>query len=84
MIRFGMSIPYTRTDLDDRVVAAIMRKTDADRADILPFGDIELRALLQRHIDAGITKFVLRPMTLHDGWDTELDYLAEHALPFQN
>lgn len=81
---FGISIPYTRTDLDDRVVAAIMRKTDAERSDILPFGPDELSALLRRHIDAGITKFVLRPMTLHDGWNTELDFLAEHTLPFQN
>ena len=81
---FGISIPYARTDLDDRIVAAIMRKTDADRTDILPFGAEELSALLRRHIDAGITKFVLRPMTLHDGWDTELDFLAEHSLPFQN
>lgn len=81
---FGISIPYARTDLDDRVVAAIMRKTDAERADILPFGPDELRDLVRRHIEAGITKFVLRPMTLHDGWDTELDFLAEHTLPFQN
>ena len=81
---FGISIPYARTDLDDRVVAAIMRKTDAERSDILPFGPDELTTLLRSHIDAGITKFVLRPMTLHDGWDTELDYLAEHTLPFQN
>lgn len=81
---FGISIPYARTQLDDRVVAAVMRKTNADRADILPFGPDELGTLLRRHIDAGITKFVLRPMTLHDGWDTELDYLAEHTLPLQN
>ena len=35
-------------------------------------------------VDAGLTKFVLRPMSLADGWDTELDWLAEYALPFQN
>lgn len=81
---FGISIPYARVDLDDRVVAAIMRNTDAERTDILPFGAVELSDLIQRHLDAGITKFVLRPMTLHDGWDVELDYLAEHTLPFQN
>ncbi len=81
---FGISIPYARVDLDDRVVAAVMRNTEAERTDILPFGPVELSDLIQRHIDAGITKFVLRPMTLHDGWDVELDYLAEHTLPFQN
>ncbi len=81
---FGISIPYARGSLDDATVAAVMRKTEAERADILPFGPEELRALLQRHLDAGITKFVLRPMSLDDGWDVELDYLAEHAIPFQN
>ncbi|MGY9071598.1 MAG: LLM class flavin-dependent oxidoreductase [Acidimicrobiales bacterium] len=81
---FGISIPYARSPLDDQTVAAVMRKTDADRADILPFGAAETRALIQRHIDAGITKFVLRPMSLDDGWDAELDFLAEHTLPLQN
>ena len=81
---FGISIPYARSPLDDATVAAVMRKTEAERADILPFGPDELRRLLQSHLDAGITKFVLRPMSLDDGWDTELDYLAEHAIPFQN
>lgn len=81
---FGMSIPYSRTPLDDRMMAGIMRTTEADRADILPIGAEELAALLQRHIDAGMSKFVLRPMAMADGWDTELDWLAEHSLPFQN
>lgn len=81
---FGISIPYARSALDDRTVAAVMRRSSDERADILPFGPDELRRLLQAHIDAGLTKFVLRPMSLDDGWETELDYLAEHALPLQN
>ena len=81
---FGISIPYSRFPLDDDVVAATLRDTGADRADILPIGADEVVGLLRRHIDAGISKFVLRPMTLRDGWDTELDWLAEHALPLQN
>ncbi len=81
---FGISIPYARTELDDRTVAAVMRKTEAARPEICPVGPDELMTLLQSHLDAGITKFVLRPMSLDEGWDAELDYLAEHALPFQN
>ena len=81
---FGISIPYARAELDDATVAEVMEKTDAERADILPFGGTELRGLLLRYIDAGLTKFVLRPMSLDDGWDVELDFLAEHALPVQN
>lgn len=81
---FGISIPYARAPLDDKTIAAVMRKTDAPRADILPFGADEVRTLLQRHIDVGLTKFVLRPMSLDDGWDAELDFLAEHTLSLQN
>lgn len=81
---FGISIPYSRIELTDEVVAATMRQCDAARADILPVGATEVVALLRRHIGAGLSKFVLRPMTLPDGWDTELDWLAEHALPLQN
>ncbi len=83
---FGISIPYARTDVDDAMVSAMMRRTEpgTERADILPVGETELGSLLQRHIDAGMSKFVLRPMGLADGWDTELDFLAEHALTFQN
>ena len=81
---FGISIPYARTQIDDALVAKVMQGTDARRVDILPFDSGELRELLQRHIDAGLSKFVLRPMSLDDGWDVELDFLAEHALSLQN
>jgi probable F420-dependent oxidoreductase len=81
---FGISIPYSRVALDDVTIATAMRQTTADRVDILPIGSEELVGLLDRHIDAGLTKFVLRPTSLRDGWETELDWLAEHVLPLQN
>lgn len=86
---FGISIPYSRTPLDDDTVAAVLTRggaieAGAERADLLPVGPDELVALLRRHLDAGLTKFVLRPMSLDDGWEAELDFLAEHAIPLQN
>ena len=81
---FGISIPYARSELDDATIAEVMQGTDAKRAEILPFGGTELRQLLLGHVDAGLTKFVLRPISLDDGWDVELDFLAEHALTVQN
>ncbi len=80
---FGISIPYARSPLSDEQVAAAMRRTKADRVDILPIGPEEIIDLIGRHIDSGLSKFVLRPMTLHDGWDAELEFLAEHVLPLQ-
>lgn len=81
---FGISIPYSRVPLADDVVAAVMARGGGEREDILPIGPDELRGLLDRHLDAGLTKFVLRPMSLDHGWEAELDFLAEHALPLQN
>ena len=80
---FGISIPYSQRELDDRTVASVMARADAERPDILPIGPTEIVELLRRHIDAGLSKFVLRPMTLDAGWEAELDFLAEHALPLQ-
>ncbi|MDG2114360.1 MAG: LLM class flavin-dependent oxidoreductase [Actinomycetota bacterium] len=80
---YGISIPYARTELDDASTTAVMRRTDATRSDILPIGADETRSLVQRHLDAGLSKFVLRPMSLADGWDAELDFLAEHIVPLQ-
>jgi probable F420-dependent oxidoreductase len=81
---FGISIPYARGAVDDAAVAAVMRDSTAERPEILPIGAGEVVDLLRRHIDGGLTKFVLRPMTLADGWDAELDWLAEHVLLVQN
>ena len=81
---FGISVPYSRTPVDDATIAEVMEKTHATREDIFPFGGNEIRQLLLRYLDAGLTKFVLRPMTLNDGWEVELDFLAEHALTLQN
>jgi len=80
---FGISIPYARSPLSDEQVTAAMRRTEADRVDILPIGPEEIIDLIGRHIDSGLSKFVLRPMTLDDGWDAELEFLAEHVLPLQ-
>ena len=81
---FGISIPYSRVPVDDKTIARLLQKTDAEQADILPIGASELTSLLERHVDAGMSKFVVRPMSTPDGWDAELDWLAEHALPIQN
>ena len=81
---FGISIPYARSLPTGAAIAAVMRKSTADRADILPVGSAELRNLLERHIAEGLSKFVVRPMVLTAGWDDELDWLADAALALQS
>lgn len=81
---FGISVPYARAMPSDAAIAAVMRKSTAAREEILPIGAGELRTLLERHIEQGLSKFVVRPMTLVAGWDEELDWLADAALALQS
>ncbi len=87
---YGISIPYARSPLADDAVAAVLRRPGAagkgeppPRADILPIGAAELVDLLERHIAAGLSKFVLRPVRLERAWDDELAWLTEVVLPLQ-
>ena len=81
---YGVSVPYSRVELADDVVAEAMQSTDARREDIVAIGGLALQELLLRYIDGGLTKFVLRPLSVEDGWNVELDFLAERVLPLQN
>jgi hypothetical protein len=60
-----------------------MRQSTAERSDVLPVGADELVDLVKRHIDAGLSKFVLRPVTRVVDSDDELGWLAETTLPLQ-
>jgi hypothetical protein len=80
---FGISIPYARSEPPPAVVAATMRQSTAERSDVLPVGADELVDLVKRHIDAGLSKFVLRPVTRVGDSDDELGWLAETTLPLQ-
>ncbi len=87
---FGLSIPYARVEPHERAYEAMRaRRPDADPRALLPVGRDELRALLSGHIEAGITKFVLRltgaastedmPTASHD----DLAWLADAVLDLQ-
>jgi hypothetical protein len=42
-----------------------------------------LRGLLERYVDVGFSKFVLRPAEAPAAWSAELDELAEGVLSLQ-
>jgi probable F420-dependent oxidoreductase len=80
---FGISIPFARAAVPDVAVATLRaRRPDGDLTDIAPVGADELTALLKRHIDNGLSKFVLRPL---DGTEVhgDLAWLADVVLPLQ-
>jgi probable F420-dependent oxidoreductase len=80
---FGISLPFARTEVPATAVEQMRsRRPDHDLTDIAPVGADELAKLLQRHIDNGLSKFVLRPLQSGPIED-ELAWLADVVLPLQ-
>ncbi len=81
---FGLSIPYARTEPDESTVAALRaRRPDKSLEQILPIGAQQLCELIDRLVDQGLSKFVVRPVHRTTHWQAELDWLAQTVLPLQ-
>jgi len=82
---FGISIAYARealTDAQSLILRA--RRQDVDPLPLLPVGADALRTLLNQYLDAGLSKFVLRPTVTPSTWTEELAWLADAVLDMQN
>jgi probable F420-dependent oxidoreductase len=81
---FGMSIAYARSAPRPSELTAVgARRPDADPRELIGVGRDGLRALVQGYIDAGLSKFVVRPMARTDSWSSEARWLAEAILDLQ-
>ena len=81
---FGLSIGYSRGAPDPGVLRELSkRRGDVDPLALLGVGADGLRSLLSRHLDAGLSKFVLRPVTPVTSWDDEARWLAAAILDLQ-
>jgi len=81
---FGISIGYAREPLDDRTRAALeARARGRSLVDLAPVGLDALRELLQRYIDVGFSKFVVRPLVAPADWRRELEELAGRVVDLQ-
>lgn len=83
---YGLIIPYWITDDPtalERVSAGMLRlRPDASPAAYAAVGSAAAcRELVQRFIEAGASKFVMRPVCPPDQTFTQLDLLAEEVLP---
>jgi probable F420-dependent oxidoreductase len=84
---FGAVVPYRRGPLPDEAAARFARvrrvSGPADPADVVP--DLDgLEAHLKRLVEAGLSKFVLAPLSAPADWDAELADLRDAALPLQS
>lgn len=77
---FGLSIPYARVapgaELLRRLAA---RRPDTNPLNFVPVGRTGLRELIRSHVDAGLSKFVLRPLAPVASWPEETEWL-DHAI----
>ncbi|MDL4819467.1 LLM class flavin-dependent oxidoreductase [Actinomadura opuntiae] len=83
---FGAVVPYRRGPLPEEAAARFARvrriSGPADPADVVP--DLDgLEAHLKRLIEAGLSKFVLAPLSAPADWDAELTDVRDAALPLQ-
>ena len=75
---FGVSLGYSHEPLDEHAAAAIARRARNNAvADVVPVGLDELRVFLERFVDVGFSKFVVRPGVPPASWKAELAALAD-------
>src|SRR5215468_5520971 len=72
---FGMSIGYARAPIDP-ATARVMTARRPRSVELTPVGLPALRALIERFIAVGFSKFVLRPVVPTASWREELQTLA--------
>ena len=81
---FGMSIPYARNPPGTELLAPLAaRRRDVDPLAFVPVGRTGLRGFIERYVDAGLSKFVVRPLAPVASWAEESAWLGDAILDLQ-
>jgi probable F420-dependent oxidoreductase len=80
---YGVSIGYVRGDASPRRGRLATARTDDELVELVPRGTKALHDLLERYIEVGFSKFVVRPLVAPASWRAELEDLAEGLLDLQ-
>jgi probable F420-dependent oxidoreductase len=81
---FGLSIGYVRTNPSAQQLERITRqRPDIPAERLQPVGREALRDALHGYIEAGLSKFVLRPTDAGERVEAEVEWLAEAVLDLQ-
>ncbi|MEV4072068.1 TIGR03854 family LLM class F420-dependent oxidoreductase [Nonomuraea fuscirosea] len=82
---YGTSLAVAAAEIPATAIDAIARRNPgADPAEIVPVGWVAARNLIERYVEAGITKFVVRPAAPVPSAERWLDEFADHLMPLQN
>ena len=84
---FGISMPFCSEEPNEQALTALrVRRKDRDLSDVVAVGSRDLKHLISRHIDQGLSKFVVRPlnaMSVDNDWRDDLNWLADAVLDLQ-
>ena len=86
---FGISLAVATDGITDQLAATVrQRRPESDPATLIADGWAAARGMLEQYIDAGLTKFVIRPATAASGSGGALsEFLGRFAaelMPLQN
>jgi probable F420-dependent oxidoreductase len=86
---YGTNIAVVVPDASEADVAAARQRVtrlrpDLDAAGLVPHGWGEARDLVRRYVDAGLTKFVVRPAGPLAGWAGFLDRFVSELRPLED
>ncbi|MGH9004613.1 MAG: TIGR03854 family LLM class F420-dependent oxidoreductase, partial [Acidimicrobiia bacterium] len=82
---FGVSVAYTDGEIPAGLSASIARRRpDVDPHSLVPAGLDAAVALLGDYVDAGFSKFVVRPARTPADWPETLSAMAVALIPLQN
>lgn len=79
---FGLSIGYARAPIDP-ATASVMAARRPRSVELTPVGLPAVRALIERFLAVGFSKFVLRPIQPPASWRHELEALATAVIDLQ-
>lgn len=80
---FGISLPVAFGDIPDRMLAAVgARRPDADPWTLVASGWDGARRMISQYVSAGLSKFVVRPVTA-DGFEAFVAGFASELMPIQ-
>ena len=82
---FGLSIPVALAGLPGSLAASIRRRRpEADPATLVPAGWDGAGALIEQYVEAGLSKFVVRPAGPVASFGPWLDGFVRELIPLQN
>jgi probable F420-dependent oxidoreductase len=81
---FGISLPVAFDGPDERLLRSIAdRRPGIDPRTLVPTGWDEARRMLEAYVDAGLSKFVVRPAARPPSWERWIGEFATELVPLQ-